>query len=101
MDQIAVVNLNRGDFKAHGERVLSDADVNAIEDWIEERVEISKLRKLDDIRRTVDHLNLTAHWAHAQANDDELNAVTEDLLLAMHDLRSVLVRKQADRLKSD
>ena len=29
---------------------------------------------------------------------EELEAVTDDLLLAMHDLRSVLVRKKADRL---
>ena len=29
---------------------------------------------------------------------NQLEAVTDDLLLAMHDLRSVLVRKKADRL---
>ncbi|MFT6025713.1 MAG: hypothetical protein ACI9PY_003858, partial [Ascidiaceihabitans sp.] len=31
-------------------------------------------------------------------SDEQLDAVTDDLLLAMHDLRSTLVRKKADRL---
>ena len=55
-------------------------------------------RTLDDIDRAVDHLNLTTQWAQSKASDDELESVTDTLLLAMHDLRSVLVRKKADRL---
>ncbi len=46
----------------------------------------------------IDHLNLTAHWANSRATDAQLEEVTDALLLAMHDLRSVLVRKKADRL---
>ena len=55
-------------------------------------------RDLDDIRRAIDHMNLTTQWAQSKAAPEELDAVTDDLLLAMHDLRSVLVRKKADRL---
>ena len=55
-------------------------------------------RDLDDIHRAVDHLNLTTQWAQSKASDADLEAVTDRLLLAMHDLRSVLVRKKADRL---
>ena len=58
-------------------------------------------RDLDDISRAIDHLNLTTHWAQTRASDAELEAVTDSLLLAMHDLRSVLVRKKADRLMRD
>ena len=43
-------------------------------------------------------VNQTAQWAQSRASDDQLDAVTDALLLAMHDLRSVLVRKRADRL---
>jgi hypothetical protein len=34
----------------------------------------------------------------SKANNEQLEAVTDQLLLAMHDLRSTLVRKKADRL---
>ncbi|WP_019955282.1 hypothetical protein [Yoonia vestfoldensis] len=101
MDQIAVVNINRGDFKAHGDHVLTPADEAVIRDWITDRKALLARRDLDDIHRTIDHLNLTAHWVQARAGDAELDEVTDKLLLAMHDLRSVLVRKKADRLARD
>jgi len=62
-----------------------------------ERTELLVERDINDIYRAVDYLNLTTQWAQAKANDEQLEAVTEDLLLAMHDLRSVLVRKKEDR----
>ena len=49
----------------------------------------------------MDTLNLTAHWAQSRATDAQLDQVTDALLLAMHDLRTVLVRKKADRLPRD
>ena len=58
-------------------------------------------RTIEDIHRTIDHLNLTAQWVQAKASDTDLNEVTDHLLLAMHDLRSVLVRKKAERLTKD
>ncbi|WP_322891390.1 MULTISPECIES: hypothetical protein [unclassified Yoonia] len=99
MDQIAVVNINRGDFKAHGEHTLTPEDESAIRCWIADRKAQLARRDRDDIHRTIDHLNLTAHWVQAHADDAALDEVTDKLLLAMHDLRSVLVRKKADRLQ--
>jgi hypothetical protein len=46
----------------------------------------------------VDYLNTTTQWIQSKATDAQLDAVTDDLLLAMHDLRAVLVRKKADRI---
>lgn len=97
MDQIAVVNTRNGEIKAHGERALSDADKAAIKAWLADRQELLARRETDDILRTVDHLNLTAQWAQSRASDAQLADVTGALLLAMHDLRSVLVRKQSER----
>lgn len=65
---------------------------------MEERQELLAARDIDDIHRAIDSLNLTAQWAQSKANDDQLEEVTDALLLAMHDLRSVLVRKKADRI---
>jgi len=98
MDPIAVVNIRNGEVKPQGERSLSEADMVAINDWVARRTELLAAREVDDIRRTIDHLNLMTHWANSKASPEQLAAVTDDILLAMHDLRSVLVRKTADRL---
>ncbi|MEL6838715.1 MAG: hypothetical protein AAFP85_05445 [Pseudomonadota bacterium] len=98
MAQIAVVNTNRGDFRSHGDQELTHADEVAINDWITARQALLAARDLDDMRRTLDQVNLLTHWAQSRATDAQLEELTDDLLLAIHDLRSVLVRKKADRL---
>ena len=98
MDQIAVINIRNGQIKPHGDRELSDADLEVIRDWMEERAALLARRDIDDIHRAVDYLNQTTHWAQSRATDEQLEDVTDALLLAMHDLRTVLVRKKADRL---
>ena len=101
MDQIAAVNIRNGEIKPQGDRELTDDDLEVIQEWMEERTALLAERDIDDIYRAVDYLNLTTQWAQAKASEDQLLAVTDDLLLAMHDLRSVLVRKKADRLMKD
>ncbi|MCR8723031.1 hypothetical protein [Frigidibacter sp. ROC022] len=98
MDQIAVVNIKNGEVKPHGGHKLTAQESAAIRDWMEERSRVLAERDIDDIRRAVDYLNLTAHWANSRATDEQLDEITDPLLLAMHDLRSVLVRRKADRL---
>ena len=98
MDQIAAVNIRNGEIKPQGDRELSEHELEVIQDWMTERTALLAERDIDDIYRAVDYLNLTTQWAQAKASDEQLEAVTDDLLLAMQDLRSVLVRKKADRL---
>jgi hypothetical protein len=98
MDQIAVINIKNGEIKPHGERELSEDDLAQIKDWMAKRAEVLAHRDIDDIHRAVDYLNLTTQWVQSKATGEQLEAITDDLLLAMHDLRSVLVRKKADRL---
>jgi hypothetical protein len=100
MDQIAVVNTKNGEIRPHGDRSLSPEDMAEIEAWMEARQALLAARDVDDILRTVDHLNLTAHWAQSRASDADLDRITDTLLLAMHDLRTVLVRKKAERLSN-
>jgi hypothetical protein len=99
MEQIAVVNTNRGDYKAHGDQALSAEDNAAIDAWLAERQLLIAARGIDDINRTIDQMNIATQWAQSKASDDQLEAVTDRFLLAMHDLRSVLVRKKADQIK--
>jgi hypothetical protein len=98
MDQIAVVNIRNGEIKPQGDRVLSDEDVSTIQNWMANRTALLAARDIDDIHRAVDYMNTTTHWAQSRATDEQLEAITDDLLLAMHDLRSVLVRKKSDRM---
>lgn len=98
LEQIAVVNTNRGDFKALGDHILTDAERQVIADWLQERLTLLSTREMDDVHRAIDQINLTSQWAQSKATNDQLNEVTEQLLLAMHDLRSILVRKKADRV---
>ncbi|MCL7407864.1 hypothetical protein [Marivivens donghaensis] len=98
MDQIAVANIRNGEIKAQGARELSPEDLKVIRDWMEARIALLAARDIDDIHRAVDYMNLTTHWAQTKATDDQLEDVTDALLMAMHDLRTVLIRKKADRL---
>ena len=98
LEEIAAVNVKNGNIKPHGDVELTEADRAAIGDWLAARQARLAAREVDDILRTVDHLNLTTQWAQTRATDAQLEAVTDALLLAMHDLRSMLVRRKADRL---
>lgn len=98
MEEIAVVNIKNGNIKPHGDVILTDADMAAIRDWMAERIALLASRDIDDILRAVDHLNTTTQWVQSKASEAQLDQVTDTLLLAMHDLRTVLVRKKAERL---
>ncbi|WP_299922716.1 hypothetical protein [uncultured Pelagimonas sp.] len=98
MEQIAVINMNKGEIKPHGDRDLSQMDQKEIKRWMAERKALLAMRDIDDIHRAVDYMNTTTQWAQSKASPEQLEEVTDSLLLAMHDLRTVLVRKKADRL---
>lgn len=98
LHEIATVNLRNGTIKPHGNHALTAQEKDEIRAWMAARSEVLASRDLDDIHRAIDHLNLTTHWAQTRASDAELEAVTDTLLLTLHDLRSVLVKKKADRL---
>jgi hypothetical protein len=98
LEEIAMVNMKNGAIKPHGDRKLAADEIEAIRNWMAGRAELIAVREIDDILRAVDHLNLTTHWAQSRASDEALEEVTDSLLLAMHDLRTVLVRRKAERL---
>ena len=98
MEQVGSVNLRSGEVKPHGDRAMDDADRAAIAEWTSARRAVVAAREVDDIWRTVDQLNLAAQWAQARATPEQVDAVGDALLLAMHDLRAVLVRRKADAL---
>lgn len=98
MEEIAALNIKNGNIKPHGDYQLTQTDMAEITAWMEARRAALAARDLDDLHRAVDYLNLTAHWVTSRASDEALEEITDKLLLAMHDLRSVLVRKKSERL---
>ncbi|MBL6637962.1 MAG: hypothetical protein ISP37_06575 [Planktomarina sp.] len=98
LHQIAVINIRNETVKPQGDTVLTDEETKLIADWMQERKTVLEEREIDDILRTVDHLNLTAQWAQSKASDADLERVTDQLLLSMHDLRTILSRKKAERI---
>ena len=95
LEPLAIVNLRNGEVKPQGGQVLTSGDEAAIAAWMQARKVDLAAREADDIRRTVELMNHAAHWAQTRATDAEIERVSRDLLLAMHDLRAVLVRRRA------
>jgi len=98
MDQIATLNLRSGEIKPQGDAEPSEAERAAMIRWMVARRATLEARESDALWQRVEQINLMAHWAQSRATEAELEEVTEALLLAMHDLRGVLVRKKAERL---
>ncbi len=100
-EQIAVVNTRNGEIKPQGGQALEPDARAAIEAWLEERQSVLAHRARDEVQMCIEGLNRTAQWAQSKADPADLAAVTEHLLLAMHDLRTVLLRKKADRIAAN
>lgn len=98
LSQIAIVNLRNSEVKPQGGKDLTAEDDAAIAAWMADRRELLAARELDDIHRSIDQLSLLTQWVQARASDAELEEMTDRMLLAMHDLRSLLVRKKAERI---
>lgn len=99
--QIANANVRNGEIRPQGGETPTETEEGQIVAWIEQRRAELAARQLQDIDRTVDFLNQSTQWAQAKATEEELEAVSDRLLLAMHDLRTVLVRKKADKLMKE
>lgn len=96
LEPLAFANVRTGEIRVQGTRVLTDAEEGAITDWIAARQRELQAREAGEVALTIEAINKTAHWAQTKASDAEIAAGASGLFLAMHDLRSVLVRRQAE-----
>lgn len=99
--QLAVINIRSGEIKPHGQQIPSDAETEQMNAWIEARRADLLSRERDDIERLIDQMNFAAQWFQSRAEPADVEAVANRLLLAMHDLRSTLVKKQMDGEEKD
>lgn len=97
--EIAQIVVKNGNIKPHGDYALTPDDHAAATTWLAARQAELLARELAEAERAIESLNLTAQWAQGRASDAALEAVSDRLLLAMHDLRTVLVRRKAEALR--
>ena len=101
LDPLAFANVRNGEIRVQGAREMSEPERARIEAWIAARQAVLAEREAEDVGACVEAINATAHWAQTKASDGEIEAVASDLLMAMHDLRGVLVRRQAEARGED
>ncbi|MBN2759081.1 MAG: hypothetical protein JXQ79_01165 [Rhodobacteraceae bacterium] len=92
MHRVAGINAKTGAVDVTTGHNLTDAERALIDDWL------ARGTGLDgEGAKAADQIGHIAHWAQFRASPSELAAATDELLLAMQDLREVLVRKAAQR----
>lgn len=101
LEPVAILGLGRQEIRPRDGVEFTPAEEAELRAWMADRVALDATRRFDDVGRLTDQIGRTAQWAQSHATDAELEAVTDQLLLAMHDLRTVLVRKRAARLSAE
>lgn len=85
---IAVVT-NKGEIRPQKRTPPSEDELAQIALWVASRTETPPT----GIAATIRELNLLAGWLQKDASEDEVRASSDALLMAMHDLRGVIVRR--------
>jgi uncharacterized membrane protein YcaP (DUF421 family) len=98
MLQIAVLKQN-GEVKPSGKQEPTKAELTEINAWHDARKNEQKTRDGARVDRLVGDMNAVAQWVQANANDQQIAQCSQPILMAMHDLRSTLVRRMAGRDK--
>lgn len=98
LQPIAEANVRNGDIKLRRDVDLTDHERAEIERWLQARRETLRLREIDQAQQTIDHLNATANWISSKPDEEAAEAMSEGLLLAMHDLRMAIVRFKSKAL---
>ncbi|SFA79941.1 hypothetical protein SAMN05421688_0990 [Poseidonocella pacifica] len=99
--QIASVNLRNGEIRGQGGRELTPGEHTEIEAWRDARLASLSRRDAEYPERIIEEVNLFAHWVQSRAEPEVIEETSDRLLLALHDLRAVIVRKLADKLREE
>ena len=98
LQQIAVLKQN-GEVKPSGKQTPTEAELSEIAEWHDARKSDQKTRDAARVDRLIGDMNAVAQWVQANANDKQIAQSAQPILMAMHDLRTTLVRRMARRDK--
>lgn len=101
MTPIAQISLRAGEIRPQGGREATPDEAQAMADWL-----AAEQRTLEGVGRdgavdTLRRIGTTAHWVQTAASADDVRAVADELLLALHDLRQALLRRLSERPDGD
>ncbi|MGB0497663.1 MAG: hypothetical protein ACPGID_04940 [Rubricella sp.] len=94
LQHVATVNLRSGEVKLQNQQSLAPEEEAEIHGWVAARRETVAAREEDDIARLVDQIQQAAQWMQSKATPEQVEALSDALLMAMHDLRGVIVRRR-------
>lgn len=89
MIQIATIT-GKSEVRVHKRFPPTDLEMEQIEAWIAEQAEGKPQSEADHAIREI---NLIAQWVAKDAGDEDILDCSDPMLLAMHDLRQVIVRR--------
>jgi len=98
LQPVAEANVRNGDIKLRKDVTLSDAELSEIKAWLDARSTELQGREIEQARLTIEQLNTTANWISSKPDEAVADAISEDLLMAMHDLRTAIVRFKSKML---
>lgn len=98
LHKIAVLKQN-GEVKPSGKPPPTKAELIEITTWRDTRQADQKTRDAARIDLLVGDMNAIAQWVQADADDKQIAKNAQPILLAMHDLRTTLVRRLSDQDK--
>ncbi|MEL7107133.1 MAG: hypothetical protein AAGM21_14515 [Pseudomonadota bacterium] len=101
LDPLAMANVRNGEVRPQGGRNITAAERRDIEAWIAARQSELADRDAKIAPATVEAINAAAHWVQTKASAADIDAHANAMLMAMHDLRSQIVRRQADALDTN
>jgi hypothetical protein len=97
--RIGAIHLDSGRFILHRPEPLTPEEEAAKDAWIvQRRAELAGERP--ESVKIIESLNSATQWVEWFADDAELERSTEDILLALHDLRVALVNKKIKRVRA-
>ena len=98
---IATENTRNGDLKPRKEAGITEDERTAIEAWLEARRTTLVIREGMDAQMTLERINAAAGWFSSKPDQVADEAVADEMLLALHDLRSAIVRFKSKSLNND
>ena len=98
LQPVAKANVRNGDIKLRKDVTLSDAELSEINAWLDARSTELQGREIEQARLTIEQLNTTANWISSKPDEALADAISEDLMMAMHDLRTAIVRFKSKML---
>lgn len=100
LQHIAMVNVKNGKINPQSNEQPTPEEETQIQAWLEDRRAILDARNADNANRTLDEIKNLAQYYQSTASADQVEDHASDLLMAIHDLRSVLVRRMTEGNKS-